>query len=505
MAMNLGSILTWQARKYRDKVFMICDEQRITYGELNSKVNCLANGLISLGISKGDKVVTLFYNSVEVVETYFALLKIGAVCVPLNYRLKGNELQYIIDHSDAKAMIFSGDFTGVIEDISQGLKKTAIYITTSPEPMPGTLSYQELIRSHPAEEPERVVAMDDESVILYTSGTTGRPKGVVLTHENQFLNTTNYALAYCMKDWDIELALTPMFHSSTLGRIITYVFSGCTFITSKRFDPSWALRTIEREKITSITQAPTMYVAMINLKNAGRFDTSSVRRVVTGAAPMSVNNKKALKELFPKAGLFDLYGLTEASPGVSILEPDRFFEKIESVGKPMVTVEVKVVDEKGIEVHRGKIGEIICRGPNVMKGYYKDPRATSEALRDGWLYTGDLGKMDEDGFLYLTDRKKDLIISGGENIYPAEIERILLEHPKILEAAVIGVPDPYWGERVKAFVVLKPGEQLSPEEVIMFCEEHLASYKKPKEVEFIDKLPRNAANKVMKEELKNND
>jgi fatty-acyl-CoA synthase len=505
MAMNLGSILTRQASKYKNKVLMVCDNQKITYAELNTRVNCFANGLISLRINRGDKVATLFPNSPEAVETYFALLKIGAVCVPLNYRLKGDELWYIIDHSDAKALIFNGDFAEVIETISPDLKKVSICIAPDTAKGSGMLSFQELIRNNSAEEPERNVTMKDESVILYTSGTTGRPKGVVLTHGNQFFNTINYALAYGMKDWDIELALTPMFHSSTLGRIITYVFSGCTFITSKRFDPSWVLETIEKEKVTSITQAPTMYQAMMNLPEAERFDTASVRRVVTGAAPMSVTVKKSLQGLFPHAGFFDLYGLTEASPGVTILEPDAFFEKIDSVGRPMAFVEVKVVDKEDKEVPEGQVGEIICRGPNIMKGYYKDPQGTAEALRDGWLYTGDLGRMDENGFLYLVDRKKDLIISGGENIYPAEIERVLLNHPAISEAAVIGVSDPYWGERVKAFVVLRPGEVLSQEEVIRYCEGHLASYKKPKEVEFIDKLPRNAVNKVMKEELKNND
>ena len=500
--MNLGAILTLQARKYKDKVLMVCDDQRITYGELNARVNSLASGLLSLGINKGDRVATLFYNSPEAVETFYALLKIGVVCVPLNYRLTGEELTYIIEHSDAKALISGTEFTGVITPISRNLKRVTAWITDDPEPGSKMLSLSELIRRHPAEEPKRLVAMEDESVILYTSGTTGAPKGVVLTHRTQFFNTINYVSAYMMNDRDIELALTPMFHSSTLGRIITYVFTGATFITSKKFDPAWALRTIKKEKVTSITQAPTMYQAMMNPLKADGFDTASVRRVVTGAAPMSVTGKKSLQKLFPHAGFFDLYGLTEASPGVTILKPDAFFQKIGSVGKPMALVGVKVMDAGGAEVPAGEVGEIICRGPNVMKGYYKDPQATSEALRDGWLYTGDMGRMDEDGFLYLVDRKKDLIISGGENIYPAEIERVLLEHPRILDAAVIGVPDSYWGERVKAFVVLKPGKALTEEEVIRFCEEHLASYKKPKEAVFLDKLPRNAANKVMKEELK---
>ena len=260
-----------------------------------------------------------------------------------------------------------------------------------------------------------------------------------------------------MKESDVELALTPMFHSSTLGRVVTYVFNGVTFVTSRRFDPEKALRFVSKHHVTSITQSPTMYAALLNVNNGDTYYCGSVRRIVSGAAPLFPAIRSRLAKRFPHAGIYDLYGLTEASPGVSILKPDDPPEKIASVGRPMKHVTVKIVDHEGNEVSPGENGEVVCRGPNLMKGYYNDLPATQEVLRDGWLYTGDMGKMDQDGFLYLTGRKKELIVRGGENIYPAEVEAVLHQHPGIKEAAVIGVPDEYWGETVKALVVPKSG------------------------------------------------
>ena len=361
--------------------------------------------------------------------------------------------------------------------------------------------FSNLYHNQSDQEPELKVKSEDESFIIYTSGTTGKPKGVVLTHRNHFWNTINYIIAYQMGENDVELALTHMFHSSTLGRIFTYIFTGATFITSKLFDPKQAMELITQYKATSITQTPTMYAALLNLRQRDCYLTGSVKRVVSGAAPFSPELKVELVQLFPRAGIFDLYGLTEASPGVTILRPHDPPEKIASVGKPMMSVTIKVVDKDGNELPSGKNGEIVCIGPNVMKGYYNDPTATQKVLKEGWLYTGDMGRIDQDGYLYLTGRKKELIVSGGENIYPTEIEAVLHRHPLILEAAVIGVPDDYWGESVKAIVVPKPGKNLNEQEVIEYCKSHLAHYKKPKTVDFIDSLPKSAAGKIMKKEL----
>ena len=343
---------------------------------------------------------------------------------------------------------------------------------------------------------------DCDSFIIYTSGTTDSPRGVVLTHANHFWNAVNYSVAYGMEEEDVELGLAPLFHSATLGRMISCFFVGATFVTSRRFHPETAMQLITRNRVTSITQSPTMYAALCHLTGADRYDTTSVKRVVSGAAPLFPALRKELTRLFPGAGVFDLYGLTEAAPGVSILTPHAPPEKMESVGRPMISVRIKIADERGTEVPIGECGEILCRGPNVMKGYYNNEAATAEALKDGWLCTGDTGKIDEDGYLYLTGRKKEMIMRGGEKIYPADIERVLHAHPGIAEAAVIGVADDYWGERVAAFVVPRRGETLSEQEVLHHCRQHLAGYKNPSSVIFTERLPKNAAGKIMKQLLR---
>jgi acyl-CoA synthetase (AMP-forming)/AMP-acid ligase II len=304
-----------------------------------------------------------------------------------------------------------------------------------------------------------------------------------------------------MKEHDVELGLSPLFHSATLGRMITCFFVGAAFVTSRRFHPESALELIARQRVTSITQSPTMYAALGNLTGADRYDTGSVRRVVSGAAPLFPGLRKNLSRLFPGAGIFDLYGLTEAAPGVSILTPHDPPEQIDSVGRPMVSVRIRIVDDCGVAVPVGECGEILCRGPNVMKGYYNNEEATAAALNDGWLHTGDTGRIDADGYLYLTGRKKEMIIRGGEKICPADVERVLHAHPAVAEAAVIGVPDDYWGERVAAVVVLRAGETLGEQDLIAFCSRHLARYKIPARVTFTDRLPKNAAGKVIKSAL----
>jgi len=500
MSGTIGEMLTRSAHKFPDKIAVICDGKWVTYRELNSRVNQLARGFLHSSITRNSRVAILMYNSIELVEIYFALAKVGIIGILLNFRLTGPELSYIIENSDATALIMGEEYESTINQLKSQLPKVEHFITVEKSPHK-VVRYYNLYHNQPDHEPGIKVKPEDESFVIYTSGTTGKPKGVILTHKNHFWNTINYTIAYSMDENDVELALTPMFHSSTLGRIFTYVFTGSTFITSNRFDPEQAMEFITQYKVTSITQTPTMYAALLNLRGTEHYHTGSVKRIVSGGAPIFPEMKSELVQLFPHAGIFDLYGLTEASPGVTILGPHDPTEKITSVGKPMMSVKIKIVNEDGEVLSSEECGEIICRGPNLMKGYYNNPEATQEVLKEGWLYTGDVGKIDQDGYLYLTGRKKELIISGGENIYPAEVEAVLQQHPLILEAAVIGVPDEYWGESVKAVVVPKPGETLTEQEVIEYCKSQLAHYKKPKSVDFIDALPRNAAHKVMKTEL----
>lgn len=500
MSLTIGEMLTSTACQLPEKTALICDGRQITYQELNARVNQLTHGLLGSGMNKTTRVAIFLNNSIELVEILFALAKAGMVGIPLNLRLTVSELSYILEHSHATALIWGETFESTLNPLRNRLSNLKHVISVKDGDQKGG-AFGRLCRNQPTHEPDIHVEAEDASFIIYTSGTTGKPKGVVLTHNNHVWNSINYTIAYSMKASDVELALTPMFHSSTLGRVFTYVFTGATFITSKRFDPREARKLIDAHKVTSITQTPTMYAALIHLDDKTHCHTQTVKRVVTGAAPLPPALKDAIAQHFPRAGVFDLYGLTEASPGVSILKPSDPLEKMASVGRSMMSVRVKIVGEDGRELPFGEVGEIVCRGPNVMKGYYNDWASTQEVLREGWLYTGDLGMMDSDGYLYLTGRKKELIVSGGANIYPAEIEGVLQGHPLVLEAAVIGIPDAYWGERVKAVVVTKPGSAMDEQAVIDYCKSRLASYKKPTSVDFMDALPKNTAGKVMKKEL----
>ena len=497
---TVGKILAITAQNAPDKVAVICEGNSITYGQLNGRVNQVAHGLLARGITRGNRVALLLYNSIELVTLYFALAKMGCVGIPLNFRLSGRELSAVINGSNATRLIMGEEWAATVNRLKPGLARIRDTITVEKEPRSAGEFYR-LYHRAPDAEPDVLVKPEDASFIIYTSGTGMSPRGVVLTHDNHFWNTLNYTSAYQMAEDDVELALTPMFHSSTLGRIVTYVFNGVTCVTAERFDPERAMELIARHRVTSITQSPTMYAALLNLTPGTSYSASSLRRLVSGAAPLFPSIRSGLAKRFPRAGIFDLYGLTEASPGVSLLTPQDPPDKHASVGKPMKHVTVRIVDDRGREVPAGENGEIICRGPTIMKGYDNDPAATRAVLKEGWLYTGDTGKLDRDGYLYLTGRKKDLIVRGGENIYPAEVEAVLQLHPRILEAAVIGVPDDYWGERVKAFVVLRPGETLREEDVIAFCGLHLAHYKKPRSVAFVTDLPKNAAGKIVKREL----
>ncbi len=494
----MGEILTATASRVPDKAAIICDGKSVTYRELNSRVNQFVRGFSKSGINRTSRVAVLSHNSIELVITYFALARIGCIGIPLNFRLTVEELSSIIESANVTAFIVSEEFETTLETLKPHLTKINPLIQISTK---YTTPLAHPYHDQPDFEPAIKVSPEDESFIIYTSGTTGRPRGVVLTHANHFWNALNYTAAYRMVENDVELALTPLFHSSTLGRLFTYVYNGVTVVTSCCFEPLKALSLIEQYRVTSITQTPTMYSALLSVDKGSTYSTKFVKRIVSGASPLFPSLKDTLARHFPHAGIYNLYGLTEASPGVSILTPDDPPEKGSSVGKPMKHVAVKVVNEGGRELSPGMDGEIVCKGPNVMKGYYNDPEATRKVLKNGWLHTGDTGITDRDGYLYLTGRKKELIVRGGENIYPVEVEAVLHQHPLIREAAVIGVPDEYWGETVAALVVLEPGASLTEEEIINHCSTKLAHYKRPRTISYVRSLPKNAAGKVIKKGL----
>ena len=497
--MNLAHFLDMAAARYPEKRAVICEENNITFGALKRRADELSAGLLRLGVTRGTPVTILSSNSIEYVEILFALMKIGAVAVPLNHRLTKKELKVLLEHSGARSFSVRQHSWNWLPRQHRSWSRLLLSTANTHRPRQ---AYEELFQPALCADETATVSENDPAAIIYTAGTTDEPKGVLLTHGNLIWNTFNYSAALAYSPQDIELAPTPLFHTSTFGRIFTYVFNAMTAIMVRKFSPAECLALIEQEQVTSITQAPTMYRMMLDVWSEGTWDTGSVKRAVTGAAPMSAETKGSLKKLFPAAGFFDLYGLTEASPGVAILTPADFYRKAESVGRPMLSVEVRAAGADDQTLPPGQVGEILCRGPNIMQGYYKAPQATARVLRNGWLHTGDAGWIDEDGFIYLAGRNKDIIISGGVNIYPGEVEAVLMQHPAVKEAAVIGVEDALWGEKVVAIVVPEKNASCTAQLLMDYCRERLAGFKCPRVVTFTPELPRNAAQKIMKQELK---
>ncbi len=502
--MNVGQLLTLQASKFRERTALIFEGKKFTYFEFNQRANQFAHLLLRFGVQKGDRVATLLFNSNHLVEVFLGTAKMGGVFTPINFRLVADEVLCLLDHSDARFFVFGEEFSPLVENIRPKLTKVEVFISVGKAASPEILEYEDLLKESNSEEPQATVAEEDECQMLYTSGTTGKPKGAVITHGNVLWNLINTLLGRDDKEGEVSLVCGPLYHAAALNNHFTVRMAlAGTSIIVKHFDSKKVMEIIEREKVSVISGAPAMYHLLLSLPELEKYDTRSITKCTSGASILPDETKRRLMKLFPNAGgVYDIYGGTEASPNVSILKAADSFRKSACVGPPVQFLELKIVDDQDREVPSGEVGEVICRGPNIMKGYYKDPKATEEALRGGWLHTGDMGRMDEEGFLYIVDRKKDMIISGGENIYPREIEELLYRHPKIQEAAVVGVPHPLWGETVKAFVVLKTGEGMTEEEVIEYCKSHLASYKKPRSVKFVDSLPRNPSGKVLKTKLR---
>lgn len=502
--MDVGQILTLTSNKFPNRTAIVFEEKRFTYQQLNDRVNRLAQALVKLGLKKGEKVAVLLFNANQFVEIYFATAKTGGVFTPINFRFAPEEVRYILDHSDARFFLYGEEFSDLVETIRPKLTKVEFFISFGSRQVGADFDYETLLKESRKEQPAVHLSEKDMCQLMYTSGTTGRPKGALLTHGNVLWNLMNTLIAREDQEGEISLVIGPLYHTAALNNHLTLrIALAGTSILVKSFEPKWVMETIQKEKVNVISGAPAMYHFLLALPDLEKYDTRSITKCTTGSSTLPDETKQRLLKLFPNArGVYDVYGCTEACPNITILKAKDSLRKAECVGPPLPFLEVRIVDDKDRDLPRGEVGELICQGPNVMKGYYKDPKATRETLRRGWLHTGDLARMDEEGFIYIVDRKKDMIVSGGENIYPREIEEVLYHHPKIQEASVIGVPDKVWGESVKAMVVLKKGETMKEEEVIEYCKNHLASYKKPRSVEFAEDLPRNPSGKVLKTVLR---
>jgi long-chain acyl-CoA synthetase len=505
MSWNLAVMLRESARANADKTAVILDEMRFTYAQLEAASNQVAQGLVAAGVAPGDRVGLMLPNVPQFPIAYFGILKAGAVVVPMNVLLKAGEIAYFMGDSEAKALIAWEDFAAEAQKGLARVDGPRLYVAGRPgsSPPEGARPFTELLQGSPRFDMVETAA-DDTAVILYTSGTTGQPKGAELTHFNLFMCCEVGATRLTeLRDDDITLAVLPLFHSFGQSNVMnTTFYAGGTLTLVPRFEAGKVLEVIQRDRVTIFLGVPTMYFALLNHPDAGRVDTSSLRLCISGGASMPGEVLRAFEERFGVT-ILEGYGLSETSPTASFNRSQEE-RRILSVGKPVWGVEMRIFDEEDRELPPGRdnIGEIVIRGHNVMKGYFRRPQETAEAMRSGWFHTGDMGYRDEEGYFFIVDRKKELIIRGGFNVYPREVEEVLYGHPAVAQVAVIGIPDERLGEEVKAVVQLKPGHRATAEELIEYAKERIAAYKYPRTIEFVDSLPLGPTGKVLKRELK---
>jgi acyl-CoA synthetase (AMP-forming)/AMP-acid ligase II len=505
MEMTLGESFARSARKFPNKWACKDDEKGLTYDQLNRRVNRWAQALLGMGVAKGRHIATLANNCLPLMEVYLAHLKIGAVTTPLNSRGTLEEICYQADFTDSEILIFHEAFTGQAEEIRAKLPRIRRFICLGANVPKFAQGYEALLQESSEQEPPAELKEEDEAFIMFTGGTTGTPKGAILTHKGLLWNNLCVSMENRspMPEDTIYYPMQ-MYHTAALSRFLAYMYAGGTFIGSRSFDPDRYLDVVEQERTTFITGNPTIFGMLLEAQKKRPRDTSSMRRWLCSQGFLHQDLKEEVeKVLWPNGELYGSYALTEASPAVTVLKPWDTPREWGSVGRPYICTEVRIVDEADRDLPVGEVGEIIVRGPTVFKGYYKNPEETAWTLRGGWLHTGDLGKTDDLGYLYMVDRLKDMIKTGGLNVYSQDIEEALSLHPDIAEGVVIGVPHPKWGESIRAIIVTKKGVQLTEEEVIDYCRGHLASHKKPTSVIFVEELPKGTfGGKVLKRVLR---
>ncbi|MCX5804567.1 MAG: long-chain fatty acid--CoA ligase [Proteobacteria bacterium] len=505
---NVADWITKWAKIQPEKIAIISEGKPYKYCELNSNINKLSNLFLQLGIKKSDRVALLMRNSRQYIEIFFALSRVGAILVPLNWRLALPELTLIVQDSGADIVIFDYEFMGNAEKLKRILH-VHTYIACEPgedskgqETPSWAIDYANYLQRFPETKPDLSWSAgdDDPHILMYTSGTTGSPKGAVLSHRKTFFNVLNAGIYYDMTKADIGIVVRPLFHSGGLiVEMAPVIYRGGTIVIQRKFQPEDILKTIEKYRVTVLELPAIVYSFILNECRIEDYNLSSLKCCFTGGERVPVS----LLEAYAKKGLTlsQVYGLTEAST-LFWLPMENAIEKMGSVGQPVMHSEVGIFDENGNHVKIGEIGEVVVKGPIVMNGYWNRDDLTDEVIKDGWFYTGDLARIDEDGFVYIVDRKKDMFISGGENVYPAGIEKVLLSHQAIVDIAVVGVPDEKWGEVGRAFIVVRNGHSITTDEIYQFLKDKLAKYKIPKYIEFVDKLPKTASGKIKKLLLK---
>jgi O-succinylbenzoate-CoA ligase len=498
--MIIGKVLTKRAVTTPDREALISRGKIFTFGQLNQRANQLANAFLRQGTKQGHRVGLLMYNSHEFLETYFALSKIGAVLVPLNTRLSVTELDFILDDCDVDCFVYGQAFESTVQTMAFPAKGRPM-ITTSESSLPNTAGYEDFLASGNAKEVSLSVDENDLNVVMYTSGTTGHPKGAMLTHSGMYGAGVEMLIGLHYQYPDRALLLGPLFHSGSITPLIGHVVKGIGTVIMEKFDPREALELIEKYRIQLMIGVTTIMRMMLDVSDITTYRLDSWKYAILPGSPLPY---ALIKEAHDRIGVLcqNLWGMTEMCGPGSFMNVEDILRKPESAGKPYFNVDMRIVDSDAIDLPPGEVGEVVVKAPHVMQGYWNRPKATSETLKDGWLYTGDLGYLDQDGFLYIIDRKKDMLISGGENVYPAEIERVISELPEVSEVSIIGIPDLKWGEVPKAFIVPHKDGTLTSDTIFAHCRSKLAGYKVPKQIEFLDTLPKTPSGKVLKRKLR---
>jgi len=500
--LTVAQSLLGSVRKYPQKTAIVFEDRTFTYEQFNDRVNRVSNALMAMGLVKGDRVSVLAMNCNEIVEVIMALGKCGMVAVPVNFRFVGSEIEWVVNQPRSKAFFVAAEYVEMIEELRAKLPLVKHYVAISSRPVEGMHDYETLIAESHATEPSVQVLDNDPWFIGFTSGTTGFPKGAVVSHGGRIMPALNVIIEYGLRDTDVDLVTMPIFHSNGLTFAHIGLMLGNTVVILRQFDPEVVLSAIEKYRLSYVSMVPTMYTRILALPDGvkARYDVSSMRVLISSSAPLLTQTKEEILAFFPSAELNEFYGSTEAGI-VTNLKPRDQMRKERCVGQPIFGVQVRIVDPEGNDVPVGEVGELYSRGP-CLSDYDGNPDAMKRAFRDGWFTAGDLARFDEEGYVYIVDRRTDLILSGGENIYPAEVEEVLARLPGVAELAVIGIAHPVWGESVHAVIVPVGSQTITLADVDAFCKGRLASYKRPRSVELVEALPKTATGKILRRVLK---
>ena len=514
--MNTSEFLTITTAIVPDRTAISFEGKKVTFSQVNDRANRLANAFKKFGIQRNDRVAILQVNTNQYPETYFATAKLGVIMVPLNFRAKEDELSYMLQNAEAKVLLVGDRYVSMAAALRANAPTVKHFISLD-KPDKDMLFYEDVLAKSSPEEVSTDIPEEDVSVLMYTAGTTGRPKGVPLTHKSFVSYMLSNVEPADPDKSEVNLLTVPLYHVAGCQAMLAATYGGRTLVMMRQFEVKQWMETVQKEKANRAMLVPTMLKRVIDDPDFNKYDLKSLKVITYGAAPMPFEVIKKAIEVMPWARFINAFGQTETASTITSLGPEdhvlhgisqkekekRLKRLAGSIGKPLPDVEMKVIDENGKELPPGETGEIVARGPRVMAGYWKDPEKTAKAMtKDGWLRTSDMGWRDEENYFYLAGRGDDMIIRGGENISPEEVEQAIGSHPAIEEIAVIGVPDPEWGQEPKAIVVLKKGAKATPEEIMEYCRQKLSSFKRPRAVVFVDELPRNQMGKVLKKQLR---